>query len=146
MKKAVLPVVGHLGRVEKSDRMEAPHALAVLAALGQPTRLEIFQLLMSVEPNGLPAGVIAEKIGAPHNTLSTHLSILARAGLARGTRDGRSIIYRADVDTMRALIGFLVNDCCEGHPELCDLKDAMIKTGKNCFPAKTGRPVKQART
>ena len=88
--------------------MSAPHALAALAALGQPTRLEIFRLLMRREPDGLPAGAIADTIGCPHNTLSSHLGILARSGLVRGTRDGRSIIYRADVEGIRALSAFLV--------------------------------------
>ena len=68
--------------------MSAPHGLAAFAALGQPTRLAISQLLMSAEPHGLAAGSIAEKVGCPHNTLSSHLSILAqlRAG-GRGSRD-----------------------------------------------------------
>jgi ArsR family transcriptional regulator len=105
--------------------------------LGQPTRLEIFRLLMRKEPDGLPAGVIAETIGCPHNTLSTHLSILARSGLVRGTRDGRSIVYRANVDGMRNLIGFLVTDCCEGHPELCNLEDA-LRGNACCAPAPKG--------
>ena len=137
MKKATLAVVGHVGPAQRGDRMEAPHALAALAALGQPTRLEIFRLLISGEPDGLPAGVIAEKIGCPHNTLSSHLSILARSGLVRGARDGRSIVYRADVDAIRTLIEFLVNDCCSAHPELCDLQDAIRrKSGGGCAPIK----------
>ena len=111
--------------------------LATLRAaepIGQPMRLEIFRLLMRKEPDGLPAGTIAEAIGCPHNTLSTHLSILARAGLVRGTRDGRSIVYRANVDGMRNLIAFLVTDCCDGHPELCHLEDA-LRTNACCAPA-----------
>jgi ArsR family transcriptional regulator, arsenate/arsenite/antimonite-responsive transcriptional repressor len=137
MAKGNLAVVGHIGPAPRGDKMSAPHALAALAALGQPTRLEIFRLLMRREPDGLPAGVIAETIGCPHNTLSTHLSILARSGLARGTRDGRSIVYRADVDGMRNLIGFLVTDCCEGHPELCNLEDA-LRANACCTPAPKG--------
>ena len=125
MNKANLAVVGHIGPEQSGGRMSAPHALAALAALGQPTRLEIFQLLMRAEPDGLPAGSIADTIGCPHNTLSSHLSILARSGLVRGTRDGRSIIYRADVEGIRTLIAFLVTDCCDGHPELCDLQTAI---------------------
>jgi ArsR family transcriptional regulator len=125
MAKAALAVVSHFAPGAGSDAMTAPHALSALAALGQPTRLEIFRLLMRKEPTGLPAGTIAEAIGCPHNTLSTHVSILARAGLIRGTREGRSIVYRADVEGMRALVAFLVTDCCEGHPELCDLQDAL---------------------
>ncbi len=59
MRKGNLAVVGHIGPAARGDRMSAPHALAALAALGQPTRLAIFQLLMSAEPNGLAAGAIA---------------------------------------------------------------------------------------
>ena len=134
MVKGNLAVVGHTGPAPRGDKLSGPHALAALAALGQSTRLEIFRLLMRREPDGLPAGVIAETIGCPHNTLSTHLSILARSGLVRGTRDGRSIVYRADVDGMRNLIGFLVMDCCEGHPELCNLEDALWANAC-CAPA-----------
>ena len=90
--------------------MSAPHALAALAALGQPTRLEIFQRLMRAEPDGLPAGAIADLVGCRHNTLSTHLSILARSGLVRGTRNGRSIIYRADVESIRTFAGIGVHE------------------------------------
>ena len=118
--------------------MSAPHALAALAALGQPTRLEIFQRLMRAEPDGLPAGAIADLVGCRHNTLSTHLSILARSGLVRGTRNGRSIIYRADVESIRTLIGFLVADCCGGHPELCDLETAIRQTRSGCNKTNKG--------
>ena len=83
-----LAVVGHIGPVTGADAMSAPHALAALAALGQPSRLAIVRLLMRSEPEGMPAGSIAEAIGCPQNTLSSHLSILARSGLVRGTRDG----------------------------------------------------------
>lgn len=134
MRKGSLAVVGHIGPVPRGDKISLPHALAALAALGQPTRLDIFRLLMRREPAGAPAGAIAEAIGCPHNTLSTHLSILARAGLIRGARDGRSIIYRADVEMMRSLIAFLVNDCCEGHPELCGLGET-LRDSSCCTPA-----------
>jgi DNA-binding transcriptional ArsR family regulator len=92
---------------------------------------------MSHEPRGLAAGAIAENIGCPNNTLSAHLAILARAGLVRGARVGRSIIYRADVDGMKSLLAFLVTGCCGGHPELCDLQDALQKAECGCAPAST---------
>jgi DNA-binding transcriptional ArsR family regulator len=139
MARSDLAVVSHFAAGAAGETMTAPHALSALAALGQPTRLEIFRLLMRKEPTGLPAGTIAETIGCPHNTLSTHLSILARAGLIRRTRDGRSIVYRADVEGMRALVGFLVTDCCEGHPELCDLQDA-LRESACCGPATKRKP------
>jgi DNA-binding transcriptional ArsR family regulator len=135
MPKGTLAVVGHIGPTARGDRMTTPHALAALAALGQPTRLAIFQLLMSAEPHGLAAGALADKVGCPHNTLSSHISILARSGLVRGARDGRSIIYRANVDAIRTLVSFLVDDCCDGHPELCHLQDAIDEANCGCAPA-----------
>ena len=135
MPQETLAVVGHIGPRLTGTRMSAPHALAALAALGQPTRLAIFQLLMRAEPDGLAAGSLADTIGCPHNTLSSHLSILARSGLVRGTRNGRSIIYRADVEGIRVLVGFLVADCCGGHPDLCDLETAVRKIRSGCGKA-----------
>ena len=70
MRRSPLAVVGHVGPVVEGNILSAPHALAALAALGQPTRLEIFRLLMRYEPEGLPAGGIAECLGSPHNTIS----------------------------------------------------------------------------
>jgi ArsR family transcriptional regulator len=125
MARTTLAVVGHIGPLPRGDRISPAHALAALAALGQPTRLEIFRLLMRREPRGLAAGAIAELIGCPHNTLSSHLAILARSGLVRGARDGRSIVYRANVEGMRALVAFLITDCCDGHPQLCSLSDVL---------------------
>jgi DNA-binding transcriptional ArsR family regulator len=114
--------------------MTGPHALAALAALGQATRLEIFRLLIRREPNGLSAGALAEQIGCQQNTLSSHVSILARSGLVRGAREGRFIIYHANLEGMRALLGFLVMDCCDGHPELCGFANADAQRGSCCPP------------
>ena len=99
--------------------MDEANALAALAALSQATRLQTFRLLVSREPDGVPAGELARLIGVPQNTLSTHLSILVNAGLAHGERHSRSIIYRADVERLRRLVLFLLKDCCGGQPELC---------------------------
>ena len=94
-------------------------AVASLAALAQPTRLETFRLLVRHEPDGLPAGEVARTLGIPQNTLSAHLSILVNTGLLRSTRDGRSIVYRADLECFGALTLFLLKDCCNGRAELC---------------------------
>jgi DNA-binding transcriptional ArsR family regulator len=99
--------------------MDAAHAVEALAALAQSTRLETFRLLVKHEPDGLPAGEIARQLGVPQNTMSAHLAILARAGLARSERQGRSVIYRADLDGLRAVTLYLVKDCCAGNAELC---------------------------
>jgi DNA-binding transcriptional ArsR family regulator len=93
-------------------------------------------LLIKHEPIGITAGVIAETVGAPHNTLSSHLAILVRAGLLRSARDGRTIVYRSDVEGMRSLLSFLIDDCCNGHPELCGLLTVDPSAGCGCAPTK----------
>ncbi|MGO9702430.1 MAG: ArsR/SmtB family transcription factor [Xanthobacteraceae bacterium] len=130
-----LAVVGHVGPDVRGGAMDAPHALAALAALGQPTRLSIFRVLVRKEPAGLSAGALAEAVGCPHNTLSTHIAILARAGLVKGTREGRTITYRADAIGTRALIAFLVTDCCDGRPDLCGLARTTPEEKCGCAPA-----------
>jgi len=140
MPKSALAVVSHAGRVSVGKGLSAPHAISVLSALAQPTRLEIFRLLLKHEPIGITAGVIADAVGAPHNTISTHLAILVRAGLLQSARDGRSIIYRADLGGMRALVGFLVNDCCDGHPELCNLLVGTDTKSCGCEPPAPAKP------
>jgi ArsR family transcriptional regulator, arsenate/arsenite/antimonite-responsive transcriptional repressor len=129
-----LAVVGHISPDFSGKGMSVPHALAALAALGQPSRLEIFRLLVGREPAGLTAGAIAEAVGCPHNTLSTHVGILARAGLVRGSREGRTITYRADAVGIRALIAFLITDCCDGRPELCGLSALISDQDCGCPP------------
>ena len=100
--------------------MESTDAIEVLAALAQPTRLDAFRLIMKREPDGLPAGEVARLLDVPQNTMSSHLAILARAGLISSERSSRSIIYRAEIDKVREIASFLVNDCCGGRPELCE--------------------------
>ncbi len=135
MAAEALAVVGHVGPGFGGGAMAAPHALAALAALGQPTRLAIFRLLVKKEPEGLSAGALADAVGCPHNTLSTHVAILARAGLVNGTRGGRTITYRADGAGTRALIAFLVDDCCNSRPELCGLAVTIEQADCGCTPA-----------
>lgn len=99
--------------------MESYDAIAVFSALSQPTRLAVFRLLMEHEPAGLPAGEIAQALDVPQNTMSTHLAILNRAGLVAAERVGRTIRYRAELNRVREITRFLVQDCCGGRPELC---------------------------
>lgn len=99
--------------------MDIESAIETLSALAQPSRLDCFRLLVGHEPEGLPAGEIARDIGVPQNTMSSHLAILARAGLIASERRGRSIIYRAQLERLRALSLFLLKDCCGGDTALC---------------------------
>ena len=99
--------------------MESENAILALAALAQPTRLDVFKLLVKGEPDGLAAGDIARALAVPQNTMSSHLSILSRAGLVSAQRFGRSIVYRADLARLRAVMLFMLRDCCDGRPEIC---------------------------
>jgi DNA-binding transcriptional ArsR family regulator len=134
---AAPPTPSHLGG--EADDASA-RALAGLAALGQPIRLAVFRLLVRQEPDGLAAGAIAAAVGAPHNSLSTHLAILARAGLVSAQRNGRSIVYRADLDGMRRLVGFLLADCCGGRPEVCGVAADLLAPSCGCPPSGGGDP------
>jgi ArsR family transcriptional regulator, arsenate/arsenite/antimonite-responsive transcriptional repressor len=116
--------------------MEMDDALLSLAALAQGTRLEVFRLLAAHEPAGLAAGDIARRLAVPHNTLSSHLAILTRAGLIEAERRSRTIIYRVSLKRFGALATYLLKDCCGGRPEVCaPLVDALTPC---CFsPAET---------
>jgi DNA-binding transcriptional ArsR family regulator len=96
-----------------------PIAVDALSALAHGSRLAVFRLLVRAGPEGVPAGEIAREVGVVPSTLSSHLTILSHAGLIRSRRDGRSMIYSADYDRMRDLLGFLVDYCCGGRPEIC---------------------------
>jgi len=112
--------------------MEITNAIASFAALSQDTRLKAFRLLVSHEPDGLPAGEIARQLSVPHNTMSAHLAVLSRAGWVLSQRQSRQIIYRASLSHMEAVVQFLLQDCCAGHPELCSsLIDRLSGCGIN---------------
>jgi ArsR family transcriptional regulator len=113
--------------------METSTAIESLNALGQPTRLGAFRLVVRHEPDGIAAGEIARRLDVPANTLSTHLAILERAGLITSERQGRSILYRAEISAIRDLTRFLVNDCCGGRPELCE---PLVADFSPCCPPK----------
>ena len=99
--------------------MEPAAAVAAFGALAQETRLAVFRLLVRAGPEGLTAGEIAEALKVPASTMSHHLATIERAGLATSRRESRSIIYTADYPGIREVLTFLMEDCCQGRPELC---------------------------
>ncbi len=106
--------------------MEIEIAVEALAALAQETRLESFRRLVRAGPQGVPAGALARALRVAAPTLSFHLKELKHAGLVRVEREGRSLRYRPDFAAMRALLGFLTENCCEG--------------ALGCAPARPARP------
>lgn len=99
--------------------MDKKASIAALAALGHETRIDVFRLLVRAGPGGLLAGEIGQRLEVRQNTMSAHLAVLHRAGLVRSLREGRGIRYFADFEGMRGVLGFLMEDCCGGRPELC---------------------------
>lgn len=114
--------------------MESKQAILSFAALAQETRLAIFRLLVQQGPNGMPAGEIATRIAVAPSTLSFHLAQLERAGLLRSVRVQRQILYATDYEGTRQLLTFLMEDCCQGQPELCGVPGTA-----GCAPAKPKR-------
>jgi ArsR family transcriptional regulator len=122
--------------IHKSGYMESESAILALAALAQSTRLDVFRLLVKHEPEGLAAGDIAKALAVPQNTMSSHLSILSRAGLVSAQRFSRSIVYRADLAQLQAVMLFMLRDCCDGRPEICA---PLIENLTPCCPPKPKR-------
>src|SRR5881275_2561291 len=91
--------------------MEQKHAIAALGALAQETRLELFRLLVATGPEGLPAGVIAERLGVQPSSLSFHLAQLTHAGLITQRRLSRQLIYSAEYAAMTRLLAYLTENC-----------------------------------
>lgn len=94
--------------------MEKIDAVGALSALAQDNRLDVFRLLVQAGPEGMSAGAIAEALRLAPNTLTFHFDRLRTAGLVTVRRDGRSMIYAAQFDTMNALLEFLTENCCGG--------------------------------
>ncbi|WP_102222623.1 arsenate reductase/protein-tyrosine-phosphatase family protein [Acidimangrovimonas sediminis] len=90
-----------------------------LTILGHPQRLALFRLLMRRYPDRVPAGEIAEALGVRANTLSNYLSALMTADLVEQRREGRSLLYRVNIASVRDTFDFLLRDCCRGRPDVC---------------------------
>ncbi len=92
--------------------MEPKQAIAALGALAQETRLDLVRLLVTRGPEGLPAGVIAERLGVQPSSLSFHLAQLVHAGLITQRRSSRQLIYSAEYGVMNDLLAYLTENCC----------------------------------
>jgi ArsR family transcriptional regulator len=99
--------------------MQADDAVLALGALAHDHRLAIYRMLVERGPEGLAAGVIAERLGCLPSSLTFHLQHLQRAGLIAPRRMGRQMIYAADFTHMNALVGFLTENCCGGSAGAC---------------------------
>lgn len=99
--------------------MEMSDATRAFEALGHPTRLAVFRLLVPLDSSGIAAGEISARLSLPPSTLSSHLALLQDAGLITMRREGRYLRYSVHRAGVAALIGWLLQDCCGGSPDLC---------------------------
>ena len=121
--------------------MDRTRAIAALGALAQETRLELFRLLVTRGPEGLPAGIIAEKLGVMPSSLSFHLQQLVHAGLITQRRLSRQLIYSAEYGTMNELMAYLTENCCgrgtAACSPVCNPADSFARGENDEAPART---------
>lgn len=115
--------------------MKTPVVIAALSALAHEHRLKIYRLLIEQGPDGLPAGLIGDRVGLLPSSLTFHLQNLQRAGLILQERVSRRLIYSADFEVMNGLIGYLTENCCAGSGESC---------GEGCEPVRPKKSAKRA--
>ena len=109
--------------------MEIERVVSALSALAQETRLKVFRELVkehspnascggssdaSESPGGLAAGELAKRLGVGASSLSFHLKEMQWNGLVNSRKEGRSIIYSANLPAMQGLLAYLLEDCCGG--------------------------------
>ena len=92
--------------------MKIDEAAARLEALGNPTRLKIYRMLVRAGDPGLPVGKLQSRLSIPPSTLSHHLKTLIIVGLVSQEREATTLICRANYPVMRGLVEFLVAECC----------------------------------
>ncbi len=115
--------------------MEIRSAAFAFSALGQETRLDLLRALLAAGPSGLAAGDVASRLGIAPSTLSFHLRALEQAGLIAATRQGRHLIYAAQIAELRALLAFLAETCCDGEPARCgDLATLLTRASPETGP------------
>jgi ArsR family transcriptional regulator, arsenate/arsenite/antimonite-responsive transcriptional repressor len=111
----------------KTGAIAFEDAARCLAELGHPHRLQIFRLLIKAGEGGLSVGEIQSELRIPKSTLAHHIAQLVSAGLMTQAREGRIQRCRVDALRGRGLLQFLVDDCCEGLPELAELQRLSLR-------------------
>src|ERR1700734_1440684 len=110
--------------------MKRPQVIDALGALAHEHRLAIFRLLVERGPAGLPAGRIAERVGLVPSSLTFHLQNLHRAGLIIQRRESRQLFYSTDFNAMKALLGYLTENCCLESGAECAVGCDLVRPAK----------------
>ena len=110
--------------------MNKAMATKVFESLSSGIRLDVWRLLVKAGLEGRVAGELSSSLDIAPNTLSFHLKAMLHAGLLSVEQEGRFLRYRANIPLMLALIGYLTEECCAGHPEAC----GMMRADSSCSP------------
>lgn len=89
--------------------MDANESLKILKALGEETRIQIFEMLRGGK---LCACKILEKFKISQPTLSHHMKILCDSGLVLAEKDWKWTYYSIDCKKMNELLGYLGDTKC----------------------------------
>jgi len=119
--------------------MKTPEVIDALGALAHEYRLAVYRLLVERGPEGLPAGVIGERVGLVPSSLTFHLQALQRAGLIKQVRASRQLIYSADYGVMNELVGYLTDTCCAASESGCNAECAPTAKPSRRMTKKAGR-------
>jgi len=115
-----LSIILIIVKQSKDTMMESTQVVTALAALAQPTRLEIYRALVVCGPEGMAAGQLAEQLKVAPATLSFHFKTLSHAGLIDSRQEGRFIYYMANFDVMNGMVDYLTENCCGGNAQACN--------------------------
>ncbi len=97
--------------------MQAEDITRILGAISQPTRYRIMNILgrdVGNGGNGLAAGAIAKQLGIQPATLSFHLKDMTLKGILTQRREGRNVIYTANLPVLLSVLEFVLADVCGG--------------------------------
>lgn len=87
--------------------------------MAQEHRRAVFPLLVQQGPEGFTAGEIAERVEGPASGLSLHLAHLERVHMLRSWRVRRNGLFAVSAEGWRRLLGFLIDEYCQEHREIC---------------------------
>ena len=92
--------------------MKLDIAADCLDALGNPTRLALFRMLVRAGVEGLPVGHIQRELEVPASTLTHHLKHLELVNLVARRKEGTTHYCSANYGVMDHLVLFLTEECC----------------------------------
>ena len=124
-------IIDVLQYVYYNRHMKLEEALNAFAALSQETRLKAFKIIIEYGEGGVAAGVVSDRLAIPHNSLSFHLSCLENAQLVSSRKEGRSIIYKANIKSVEGLIDYLRENCCVNESSSSSV-DCLIEKSDPC--------------